>query len=97
MWSAPEDPGSEVEQLRAALVTQPVIEQAKGMIMVLRSCSAEAAFALLREVSQHINLKLHQVAEVLVATGSHTPAADPERSAIVLAELRRRGLGEVSG
>ncbi len=51
-----EAPGGDVEQSRA------VIEQAKGMLMVLYGVDAQSAFALLREQSQHHNVKLREIA-----------------------------------
>ena len=33
-----------IQNLRAAMVTRALIEQAKGVIMTLRRCSAEEAF-----------------------------------------------------
>ncbi|WP_410593651.1 ANTAR domain-containing protein [Amycolatopsis sp. lyj-23] len=43
-WREPGDPAVEVEQLKEALATQPVIEQAKGMIMLVRACTSDDAF-----------------------------------------------------
>ncbi|WP_410675522.1 ANTAR domain-containing protein [Amycolatopsis sp. cmx-4-68] len=40
--------------------------------MLQRSCTAEAAFAALVEFSQNTNVKLHDVAEVVVVAGSRT-------------------------
>ena len=60
------------EQLEAALTTRPVIEQAKGVLVSARSMSPEQAFAELRHVSMQHNVKLHDLAEALVATvGGH--------------------------
>ncbi|WP_406490229.1 ANTAR domain-containing protein [Streptomyces phaeochromogenes] len=56
------------EQLSQALVSRPVIDQARGMVMVLAPCSSERAWDLLVEVSQHCNVKLRDVAAALVAT-----------------------------
>lgn len=42
------------------------IEQAKGMIMMATGCDPQAAFDVLRGYSQHLNLKLHDVAHRLV-------------------------------
>ncbi|MEU4675233.1 ANTAR domain-containing protein [Amycolatopsis sp. NPDC023774] len=84
---------TKLKQLEHALATRPVIEQAKGMLMVLRSWSADDAFAALREVSQHTNVKLHDVAAVVVAAGTRRPAAVPENTtAAVLAGLRSAGI-----
>ncbi|MEW2502470.1 ANTAR domain-containing protein [Amycolatopsis sp. NPDC047767] len=82
-----------VKRLEDALATRPVIEQAKGMLMVLRSWSADDAFTALREVSQHTNVKLHDVAAVVVAAGTRRTAAMPqETTAAVLAELKSAGI-----
>ncbi|MFI5614108.1 ANTAR domain-containing protein [Amycolatopsis sp. NPDC051903] len=80
-------------QLEEALATQPVIEQAKGILMVLRNWSEDEAFAAPRQVSQRTNLKRHDVAEVVVAAGSGGSAAVPQATtAAVLAELNVSGI-----
>lgn len=56
------------EQLGRALASRAVIDQARGMVMVLAPCSSEKAWDLLVDVSQHCNVKLRDVAEALVAT-----------------------------
>lgn len=56
--------------MREALDRQPVIEQAKGMVMFLCGVRADKAFALLREVSQHTNVKIFRVATIVVAAAS---------------------------
>ncbi len=53
-WRGPDDPAVEVEQLKEALATQPVIEQAKGMIMLVRACTSDEAFIVLREVAANV-------------------------------------------
>lgn len=65
------------EQLEQALVSRPVIDQARGMVMVLAPCSSERAWDLLVDVSQHCNVKLRDVATALVATtnGQELPEA----------------------
>jgi GAF domain-containing protein len=54
------------EQLRTAMRSRAVIEQAKGMIMAERKCDADQAFNVLARASQSQNIKLHQVAELLI-------------------------------
>jgi GAF domain-containing protein len=54
-------------QLSTALVSRAVIDQAKGIIMGARGVNAGQAFQLLVEQSQRENVKLHDVAERLVA------------------------------
>jgi GAF domain-containing protein len=57
----------EVAQMRQALATRAVIEQAKGVIMREHHCSAEQAFARLREMSSRSNRKLRDIAEAIVS------------------------------
>ncbi|RLK23890.1 GAF domain-containing protein [Micromonospora sp. M71_S20] len=54
------------QQMQEAMQSRAVIEQAKGIIMGQRRCSAEEAFAILARVSQDSNRKLREVAESLV-------------------------------
>ncbi|MFJ7215063.1 ANTAR domain-containing protein [Amycolatopsis sp. NPDC098790] len=81
---------TENEQLREALATQPVIEQAKGMLMLLRSWTADQAFEALVVVSQHTNVKLHDVAKIVVSAGSRAGhgIGDLEVERAVLVALR---------
>jgi GAF domain-containing protein len=54
------------EQLREALTSRAVIDQAKGMLMAMRQIGAEEAFAVLVEQSQRENVKLRDLAERFV-------------------------------
>ena len=54
------------EHLEKALESRGVIDQAKGVLMGERRISADEAFALLVELSQHSNRKLRDVAEMIV-------------------------------
>ena len=56
----------EVDQLREALGTRPVIDQAKGMLIARHGCSADEAFLMLSAASQRENRKLRDVAEAMV-------------------------------
>ena len=71
--------GDEVKHLRAALCSRDVIGQAKGVLMVLDGCTSDEAFTILRERSQHTNVKLRLVAEAVVAerTGRRSSAVEP--------------------
>jgi GAF domain-containing protein len=53
-------------QLRAAMDSRAVIEQAKGIVMGERRCGPDEAFAILVKVSQDANRKLRDVAAALV-------------------------------
>jgi len=62
-----------VEQLREAMRSRAVIEQAKGIVMGERRCTAEEAFDVLVKLSQDSNRKLRDVARGLVEeTGGWT-------------------------
>lgn len=62
---------SEQQRLSAAIAkiaeNRAVIEQAKGMLMVVYGITADAAFELLRWRSQEANVKLRRLAEQIVA------------------------------
>ena len=58
--------GKVAEQLQAAMASRAVIEQAKGILMGQRGCSAERAFDVLVKLSQDTNRKLRDVAQALV-------------------------------
>jgi len=55
--------------LHAALATREIIGQAQGILMERERITAEEAFDILRRASQHLNLKLREVAKTLVETG----------------------------
>ncbi|MEU9171707.1 ANTAR domain-containing protein [Streptomyces sp. NPDC048420] len=56
----------EVDQLRRAMATRPVIDQAKGILMASFKLSPEDAWTVLVRVSQNTNTKLHRLAGELV-------------------------------
>ncbi|NUR87479.1 MAG: ANTAR domain-containing protein, partial [Nonomuraea sp.] len=64
-------------QLKEALNTRGVIDQALGIIMAQRRCGSQQAFEILRHVSQDRNVKLHQVAAVIVEKVSGHPPGRP--------------------
>ncbi|UJW28604.1 ANTAR domain-containing protein [Saccharothrix sp. AJ9571] len=80
---------AELAQRRRQLASLPKIEQAKGMLMLLQSWDERRAFATLKAVSQATNVKVHDVASIVVATGaSGTREPLPECAGLVLAKLR---------
>jgi hypothetical protein len=58
-----------VENLQAAMVTREMIGQAQGILMERERITANQAFDVLRRASQHLNIKLREVAQALVETG----------------------------
>lgn len=63
------------EDLRHALTSRAVIDQATGVIMAQQHCDAESAFETLRRISQQRNVKLRDLAaEIVRAIGGRAPA-----------------------
>ncbi|WP_336922188.1 ANTAR domain-containing protein [Aquipuribacter sp. SD81] len=62
-------------QLREALASRAVIEQAKGVLMSRGGCSADEAFAQLVTTSRRSNVKVRDVARLLVEEVSRPPAS----------------------
>ena len=58
------------DELREALTSRAVIDQAKGMIMMSRRCSADEAFAYLRSTSNARNRKVRALAQEIVDAAS---------------------------
>ncbi|MEW2391078.1 ANTAR domain-containing protein [Streptomyces venezuelae] len=81
-------------QLQQALVSRPVIDQARGVLMAAGGCSAEEAWEVLVEISQRSNTKLRQVAEMVVAStsGDHLP----DSVALQFPALRRFVIGRAA-
>ena len=65
--------------MRAAVVNRDLIGQAKGILMERHRITADAAFALLAEASEHKNVKLTEVAACLVETGELIGPPGPSR------------------
>ena len=61
--------GLRSDGLRAALSTREMIGQAQGILMERERVTAEEAFDILRRASQHLNIRLREVAQSLVDTG----------------------------
>lgn len=76
-----EDDEKRFGNLEQALRTRELIGQAQGILMERERVTADQAFEVLRRASQHMNLKLREVAQTLVETGE-TPrtgaASEPE-------------------
>ena len=72
------------EAVERSALTRAVIEQAKGVVMAIRRMSADDAFELLRWHSQHANLKLRDLASMIV---EQVPRAPRERHEAALDRL----------
>ncbi|MFB8774947.1 ANTAR domain-containing protein [Streptomyces broussonetiae] len=56
----------EIAQLRRAVVSHAVIDQAIGVVVAYGGVRPDIGWDVLREISQHTNTKLREVAEHLV-------------------------------
>ena len=66
-------------QLHTAALNRTVIGQAQGILMERYKLDAQAAFAVLRRISQANNVKLHRVASEFVETRSLPPNLSEDR------------------
>jgi hypothetical protein len=74
---------AEVVQMRAAMASRATIEQAKGILMLLTSCSDTVAFDLLTHISSHTHRKVRDVAESITESASgRAPLPDDVRAII---------------
>ncbi|GGX81303.1 RNA-binding protein [Streptomyces fructofermentans] len=66
------------EQMRTAMQSRAVIDQALGMVMAQRRCTADVAFGILRSASQHRNIKLRELCAQMITSLTGQPPAAPE-------------------
>jgi two-component system, response regulator / RNA-binding antiterminator len=64
----------ENQQLRHALTSRVVIEQAKGVIIARRGCTPEEAFEELRGFARRNQRDIHDVASAVIAQARRSPA-----------------------
>ncbi|MFI8848807.1 ANTAR domain-containing protein [Streptomyces sp. 891-h] len=90
----------EVAQLRQAMKTRPVIDQARGVLMASWHCSPETAWRILVDISQHTNTKVREISVLLTQATHGGPMPDWLRKAArasyarVLRAARENGLTE---
>jgi GAF domain-containing protein len=66
--------------LASALETRDIIGQAKGVVMAREALGADAAFEVLRQRSQELNVPLRSLAEDVARTGAVPEAGDGART-----------------
>ncbi|MER6734209.1 ANTAR domain-containing protein [Streptomyces puniciscabiei] len=81
---------TENEQLRRAVSSHAVIDQAIGAVVVLGQIAPEEAWRALRDVSQRTNTKLRTVAEHILDYAQGGTLPEPERVELGKAILRYR-------
>ena len=65
--------GDQARNMRLAMESRAVIEQAKGVLMAQRHVDADQAFEILREASQRYNRKLRDIALGIVESTQARP------------------------
>ncbi|MGY1746159.1 ANTAR domain-containing protein [Blastococcus sp. SYSU D00695] len=83
----------EVVQLRTAMSSRAVIEQAKGILMLLTGCTEQVAFALLTHISSTTHRKVRDLAVALAdsACGRARLPADVQAALHEVVPPRRAG------
>ncbi|MGF0175986.1 ANTAR domain-containing protein [Streptomyces sp. Marseille-Q5077] len=87
---------TENQQLRQAIPAHAVVDQAIGVLTALVQITPNDGFTVLREVSQHTNIKLHQVAEETLKHAQGAPLPEVLLSELHAA-LTRHAVGERPG
>ncbi|MET9392063.1 ANTAR domain-containing protein [Streptomyces sp. NPDC006624] len=85
---------SEVEQLRHAIASRPVIDQARGILMATHGCTSDEAWHILRETSQLSNTKLRDVAAAVTASTEPDGPVPPDALRAALRSALRNGLAK---
>ncbi|MFI7299934.1 ANTAR domain-containing protein [Streptomyces sp. NPDC050121] len=60
---------AEIAQLKEAIASHAVVDQAIGVVVALGRMSPDEGWLVLREVSQHANVKLRNVADLILIWG----------------------------
>jgi GAF domain-containing protein len=69
-------PATSVGHTQTATDRRAVIEQAKGIVMAERHCTADEASAILTKLAEYSHRALHDFAAALVASAVHPPTAE---------------------
>jgi hypothetical protein len=72
----------EVGQLKDAVASHAVVDQAIGVIVALGRMAPDGGWTVLREVSQHTNIKLRDVAELILFWGRSGQIPEEIRAAL---------------
>ncbi|EGX56829.1 hypothetical protein SZN_25829 [Streptomyces zinciresistens K42] len=86
----------EVDQLKEAVVSHAVVDQAIGMIVALGRVGPDEGWAVLKDVSQHTNIKLRSVAELILRWG-RDGRMPPEIRVELEEALERHGPTQIPG
>ncbi|MEU2714451.1 ANTAR domain-containing protein [Streptomyces sp. NPDC007205] len=87
---------AQVDQLKEAVVSHAVVDQAIGMTVALGRVTPDEGWEILKEVSQHTNIKLRNIAELILIWGRRGDIPPEVRAALEDA-LDRYGPTQVPG
>ncbi|WP_329331981.1 ANTAR domain-containing protein [Streptomyces sp. NBC_00663] len=80
----------EVEQLKEAVTSHAVVDQAIGMMVALGRVTPDEGWVVLKDVSQRTNIKLRNVADLILIWGRYGELS-PQIRAELEAALDRHG------
>ncbi|MEU6070715.1 ANTAR domain-containing protein [Streptomyces sp. NPDC047082] len=86
----------EVQQLKEAVASHAVVDQAIGMVVALGRVTPDQGWQVLKEVSQHTNIKLRNVADLILIWG-RTGDMPPQIRAELADALDRHGPTQIPG
>ncbi|WP_189817948.1 ANTAR domain-containing protein [Streptomyces olivaceoviridis] len=86
----------EVEQLRRALGSHALVDQAIGVVITVGGLRPEQGWEVLRHISQHTNIKLREVARCLVQWPTHRRLPEAIRGALPAALEHARTQAEAA-
>ncbi|MFF7755453.1 ANTAR domain-containing protein [Streptomyces sp. NPDC007971] len=73
---------AEVHQLKEAVASHAVVDQAIGMMVALGRVTPDEGWEVLKEVSQHTNIKLRTIADVILIWGRRGDIPPDVRAAL---------------
>ncbi|MYW63456.1 ANTAR domain-containing protein [Streptomyces sp. SID8379] len=87
----------EVRQLHQAIASHTVVDQAIGVVIALGGLTPDQGWDVLKEVSQHTNTKLREIADQVVRWTNRGWLPDDTRQALDAALVRARDRGAGPG
>ena len=86
----------EIGQLKEAVASHAVVDQAIGMVVALGRVGPDEGWQILKDVSQHTNVKLRNVAELILIWG-RTGDIPPDIRVELEEALERYGPTQIPG
>ncbi|MFF9157158.1 ANTAR domain-containing protein [Streptomyces sp. NPDC014846] len=87
---------AEIDQLKEAVASHAVVDQEIGMMVAFGRVTPDQGWEVLRDVSQHTNIKLRNIAELILVWGRRGDIP-PEVRAELEDALDRYGPTQVPG